>query len=87
MPSHCRIGFGTAVISQIASGRKQNPVSTEKIPLLLPSTAAALIAMTHMVIGDFAFSVDFILNITSLHFRFMILAVSWEDLSCSRIAV
>jgi hypothetical protein len=73
---HCRLGFGTAVTSQIASGRKQPPVSPEKIPLLLPSTAAALIAMTHMMIGDLAFSVDFILNITSFHFRFIILAVS-----------
>jgi hypothetical protein len=87
MPSHCRFGFGTTVTSQIASGRKQFPVSPERIPLLLPSTTAALIAMTHMMIGDFALNVDFILNITSLHFRFMILAVSKEDFSCSQNAV
>jgi len=87
MPSHCRFGFGAAVTSQIASGRKQFPVSPERIPLLLPSTAAALIAMTHMMIGGFAFNVDFIMNITSLHFCFKILAVSSEDLSCSLNAV
>jgi hypothetical protein len=74
MPSHCGLGFGTAVTSQIASGRKQPPVSPEKILLLLSSTAAALIAMTHMMIGDSVFSVYFILNITSLHFWFIILA-------------